>query len=116
MPVPAETALGMTALASARGSKEFPVKHEITVMAQANGWRLTCKALGQDEHLRSGADAEAAAHALGTRIAESGGKAVIRIFLRDGALVGHFVHAPQRRGAGPGSQPAAPAATSPAGR
>ena len=88
------------------------MKHEITVMAQADGWRLTCKALGQDEHFRSGGDAEAAAHALGVRIAESGDKAVIRIFLRDGALAGHFVHAPERRGPGPASEPA----PSPAGR
>ena len=72
------------------------MEHAITVTAGADGWRLTCTAGDEDRRFRSGADAEDAAHDLGARIAEAGATAVIHIFLRDGALGGRFVHAPQR--------------------
>jgi hypothetical protein len=89
------------------------VEHAITVTPRADGWQLKCTACDQAEQFRSGADAEAAAHALGMRIAATGATAVIHIFLRDGALGGRFVHAPQ--GGDPGTM-AEPGPTRPAHR
>jgi hypothetical protein len=66
----------------------------ITVTPIAKGWRIRCAARQPDVLFRSGAAAEAVAHSLAAEIAESGDTAVIEIYLRDGALGGRYVHAP----------------------
>jgi hypothetical protein len=70
------------------------LEQAITVTPIADGWTVKCAAREREAWFRSGAAAEAAAHRLGSEIAEVGDTAVIEIFLRNGALGGRYVHAP----------------------
>lgn len=69
----------------------------IRVMPISEGWTIRCTARVRDVLFWSGAAAEAAAHSLAAAIAKTGDTAVIEIFLRDGALGGRYVHAPEAR-------------------
>jgi hypothetical protein len=60
----------------------------------AKGWRIRCAVRQPDVLFRSGAAAETVAHSLAAEIAMAGDTAVIEIYLRDGALGGRYVHAP----------------------
>lgn len=68
------------------------MEQEITVAPVATGWTLKCTGVDHEIYFRGGADAEAAAHHLGTRLARAGSTVAVRIFLRDGALAGRYVH------------------------
>jgi hypothetical protein len=67
----------------------------ISVLPAGDGWAVQSRALEDDLTFEAGARAEAAARALADEYAASGGQAEVRIFLRDGALAGRFVHPPQ---------------------
>jgi len=64
----------------------------ISVAPAEAGWSVQSEILGEAEVHPSGARAESAARALAARSAESGLSAEVRIFLRDGALAGRFLH------------------------
>jgi hypothetical protein len=68
----------------------------ITVAPSAEGWTVRSETFDSEMFFRSGADAEAAACSLGTRIARVGAPVEIRIFLRGGALGGRYVCTPDR--------------------
>jgi hypothetical protein len=68
----------------------------IKVTPSADGWAVKSEAFDSEMFFRSGADAEAAACSLGTKIARVGAAVQIQIFLRDGTLGGRYVCTPDR--------------------
>jgi hypothetical protein len=64
----------------------------IRVAPSDDGWTVSSDAVDNQMYFRSGASAEAAARALGARIAGSGEPVEIEIFLRDGTLGGRFAY------------------------
>lgn len=64
----------------------------ISVAPSEAGWSVQSDILAEAEFHASGARAESAARALAARTAEAGRGAEVRIFLRDGALAGRFLH------------------------
>lgn len=64
----------------------------ISVIPANDGWAIQADGLPGDLSFRRGGEAEVAARALAERLARSGSEAEVRIFLRDGALAGRFVH------------------------
>ena len=68
----------------------------ITIKPSADGWAVRTEAFDSEMFFRSGAEAEAAARRLGTKIARTGAAVEIQIFLRDGALGGRYLCPPGR--------------------
>jgi hypothetical protein len=66
----------------------------ISVSPQGGAWAVRTDGVANDMVFRSGGRAEAAARALGERLAADGQPAAICIFDRTGALAGRFVCAP----------------------
>jgi len=66
----------------------------VSVIPVSGGWAVNNKALAAPMVFLSGAKAEAAARRLGETIARRGETAEIRVYLRDGTLVGRFVCTP----------------------
>ena len=66
----------------------------ISVAPEGDRWTVHSEALDEDLTFERGGRAEAAAQALAGRYAQAGRAAEVRIFLRDGALAGRFVHPP----------------------
>ncbi|HEX4184014.1 MAG TPA: hypothetical protein VHY34_12225 [Caulobacteraceae bacterium] len=66
----------------------------IRVTPSADGWTVRSDAVDHEMFFRSGASAEAAARALGERMAGTGANVEIEIFLRDGSLAGRFAYPP----------------------
>ena len=66
----------------------------ISVTPAGAGWAVSSDALDSDLAFEQGGRAETAARALATRVAQAGRPAEVRIFLRDGALAGRYLHAP----------------------
>ena len=64
----------------------------IKVAPSADGWTVSSGAVDHEMHFQSGASAEAAARALGARIADAGEAVEIEIILRDGSLGGRFAY------------------------
>lgn len=64
----------------------------ISVAPAEAGWSVQSDVLAEAEVHSSGARAETAARALAARLAEAGRSAEVRIFLRDGAMAGRFLH------------------------
>ncbi len=64
----------------------------ISVAPAGDGWAVSSDVLGEDMTFAQGGRAETAARALADRYAQSGRTAEVRIFLRDRALAGRFVH------------------------
>lgn len=64
----------------------------ISVVPANDGWAIQSDGLPGDLSFTRGGEAEATARALAERHARSGSAAEVRIFLRDGALAGRFVH------------------------
>ncbi len=65
---------------------------QISVSPVGDGWSVRSDAFDNPLIFEAGGRAEAAARALAARYAEAGRDAEVRIFLRDGALAGRFVH------------------------
>lgn len=66
----------------------------ITVTPSVGGWTVKTDAVDEELFFRSGASAEAAARALGERMAGAGANVEVEIFLRDGSLAGKFAYPP----------------------
>ena len=66
----------------------------ISVSPAGPGWAVSSDELESDLAFEKGGRAEAAARALADRFAARGRPAEVRIFLRDGALAGRYLHAP----------------------
>ncbi len=66
----------------------------IDVEPLGQGWMVRQAGAANPQVFRSGAKAEAAARALGARLAKAGQAAEVRIFLRGGALAGRISCAP----------------------
>jgi hypothetical protein len=64
----------------------------IKVAPRADGWMVISDAVESEMFFQSGASAEAAARALGARIADAGDEVEIEIFLRDGTLGGRYAY------------------------
>lgn len=64
----------------------------IKVAPRADGWTVISDAGEAEMFFQSGASAEAAARALGARIADAGAEVEIEIFLRDGTLGGRYAY------------------------
>ncbi len=64
----------------------------IDVTPAEDGWAVHADTLPSDLTFDRGSHAEAAARALATRYAKAGHGAEVRIFLKDGALAGRFLH------------------------
>jgi hypothetical protein len=64
----------------------------IRVAPSADGWTVSSDAVETEMFFRSGASAEAAARALGARIADEGAAVEIEIILRDGSLGGRYAY------------------------
>lgn len=64
----------------------------IDVTHAGDGWTVHAETLETDLIFDRGSQAEAAARALAGRYANAGHGAEVRIFLKDGALAGRFVH------------------------
>lgn len=62
--------------------------HIISVAPAQGGWTVSAEAFDNPMAFLSGAKAEAAARALGEKIARRGEIAEIHVFLRDGSLAG----------------------------
>lgn len=67
---------------------------QISVAPAGEGWAVSSDAFDNALTFAKGGRAEAAARALADRYALAGRPAEVRIFLRDGALAGHYVHTP----------------------
>jgi hypothetical protein len=67
----------------------------ISVSALGEAWTVRASGVANDMVFWSGARAEAAARALGERLAAAGRPAAIRIFDRTGAVVGRFLCTPR---------------------
>lgn len=66
----------------------------ITVAPSVVGWTVNFEAFDSEIYFRSGANAEASARSLGTKIADAGAAVEIQILLRDGTLGGRFICLP----------------------
>jgi hypothetical protein len=75
-----------------RTKKELIMALLISVAPAGDGWAVRSEALDTELTFDRGARAEAAARALADRYADAGRHAEVRIFLRDGALAGRFLH------------------------
>ncbi|MES2034182.1 MAG: hypothetical protein V4466_08405 [Pseudomonadota bacterium] len=64
----------------------------ISVTPAGEGWAVHSDALDQPLSFSGGARAEQAARALASRYADAGQSAEVRVFLKDGALAGRFLH------------------------
>lgn len=64
----------------------------IDVTHAGDGWSVHADTLDTDVLFERGSQAEAAARALASRYAQAGRGAEVRIFLKDGALAGRFLH------------------------
>lgn len=64
----------------------------IDVSHAGDGWTVHADTLDRDLTFDRGSQAEAAARALASRYATAGHGAEVRIFLKDGALAGRFLH------------------------
>ncbi len=64
----------------------------ISVSPAEQGWSVRSEALEAELTFERGARAEAAARDLANRLAASGRAAEVRVFLRDGAEAGRFLH------------------------
>jgi len=64
----------------------------ISVTPAEQGWSVRSEALEADLTFERGGRAEAAARDLANRLAASGRAAEVRVFLRDGAEAGRFLH------------------------
>jgi len=64
----------------------------ISVAPAEQGWAVRPEALAADLPFERGGRAEAAARDLANRLAASGHAAEVRVFLRDGAEAGRFLH------------------------
>jgi hypothetical protein len=69
--------------------------HLISVSPLGEAWAVRSDGVANDMVFSSGARAEAAARALGERLAADGLPTAIRIFDRTGALAGRFICAPE---------------------
>lgn len=67
----------------------------ISVAPAGQGWAVSSNSLARDLAFERGGQAEAAARRLADRYAETGRTAEVRVFLRDGALAGRFLHPAQ---------------------
>jgi hypothetical protein len=67
----------------------------ISVAPTGDGWAVWSDTLNEAMVFDAGAHAERAARALAAEHAADGGQAEVRIFLRDGALAGRFLHPAQ---------------------
>ncbi|MDR3472369.1 MAG: hypothetical protein P4M09_11860 [Devosia sp.] len=66
----------------------------ISVLPLGEGWSVRLDEIANDMIFLSGAGAERSARRLGERLADAGEHAEIRIYARDGNLVGRFVCQP----------------------
>lgn len=64
----------------------------ISVAPAGDGWAVRSEALKEEMTFAQGGRAESAARALADRYAQAGRTAEVRIFLRDKALAGRFIH------------------------
>lgn len=64
----------------------------IDVTPTGDSWKVHSEILAADLTFDRGGRAEAAARALASRYAASGFGAEVRIFLKDGAMAGRFLH------------------------
>lgn len=64
----------------------------IDVTPAGNGWAVHSDILDEDLTFDRGGRAEAAARDLAGRAARAGRSAEVRVFLKDGALAGRFLH------------------------
>jgi len=69
----------------------------ISVTPEGEGWSVRSDALEGDLAFAQGGRAETAARNLAARHAAEGRPAEVRIFLRDGALAGRYLHEPLQR-------------------
>ena len=65
---------------------------KISVVPAGLGWAVRSNGFDNEMIFAAGAKAEAAARDLARRYAQNGVSAEVSIFLRDGALAGHFAH------------------------
>jgi hypothetical protein len=65
---------------------------QISVAPAGDGWAVRSDAFENTLMFEAGGRAEAAARSLAARYAQAGLPAEVRIFLRDGALAGRFMH------------------------
>lgn len=65
---------------------------QISVSPVGDGWSVRSDAFDNPLIFEGGGRAEAAARSLAERFAEAGRATEVRIFLRDGALAGRFLH------------------------
>jgi hypothetical protein len=72
--------------------KELVMALLISVAPAEQGWAVRSEALEAELTFERGGRAEAAARDLANRLAASGHAAVVRVFLRDGAEAGRFLH------------------------
>ena len=73
------------------------MSHTISVVPADRGWAVQSDLLPASLDFVGGGQAEAAARRLAQTQAEAGRTTEVRIFLRDGALAGRFIH-PARGG------------------
>ena len=66
----------------------------IIVAPSGDSWIVRSTYFDNEMFFSSGGTAEAAAHNLGSRIAQMNSIVVIEVFLRDGSLAGRYVSAP----------------------
>ncbi|MDP3660993.1 hypothetical protein [Phenylobacterium sp.] len=71
-----------------------------SVTPASDGWAVRSESLARELFFKQGGRAEAQARALAESAALEGRSAEVRVFLRDGALAGRFVHAPAQALAG----------------
>ena len=64
----------------------------ISVTPANDGWAIRSESLDGSLYFTKGGQAEATARNLAERAANSGRSAEVRVFLRDGALAGRFLH------------------------
>jgi hypothetical protein len=72
--------------------KELVMALLISVAPAEQGWSVRSEALEAELTFERGGRAEAAARDLASRLAASGHAAEVRVFLRDGAEAGRFLH------------------------
>lgn len=65
----------------------------IVVAPEGDAWVVQSEALHSELTFAGGGAAETAARHLADRVAAEGRSAEVRIYLRDGALAGRFLHA-----------------------
>jgi hypothetical protein len=71
---------------------ELSMALQISVSPVGDGWAVRSEAFDNAIIYPSGGKAEASARSLAQRYAQAGQEAEVRVYLRDGALAGRFLH------------------------